>query len=277
MAPPKAKPYVLPTDFNLPASPAPFDASPVVGESPARAASVSSPRRTRAVQGSSLGGLTFITLRAADPVIQYLIYKQGWGHAVFGLFGLTAATPHIGILSPRQKLFVGFAAVGAARHVFWFLSIRESPMSALNAIHVTVFNLIADTSNTLLSLAIPGWHLSTYQLIGSAMFAIGSAIETLSELQRKWFRRKPENRNAIVDVGLWRVARHINYAGYVLWRGGYAVSTANLYAAWNPLMHLWDFSVRGIPVLEHYMALKHKEKWVEHKQTVPYKLIPFIW
>ncbi|KAI8915372.1 hypothetical protein DFJ77DRAFT_462409 [Powellomyces hirtus] len=264
---PAPEPYALPSDFGAP------EKRPI--EHLVRQPTPPVVRRWKS--GNTAGKTVFVALRSANPLLQYLIYTQGWGNKLYALLGLTAATPHIGLLSPKQKLLVGIAAVGAARQIFWCLYINESPITVLDATHITLFNLVADTANTLLSFTCSAWSLGIQQLVGSAMVAVGSVIETGSELQRKWFKAKPENTGRVIRNGLWKYSRHVNYAGYVLWRGGYAMSPGNVYAFWNPLVHLWDFSARGIPVLERYMSLKYKDEWAQYSQHTPYKLIPYVW
>ncbi|KND01898.1 uncharacterized protein SPPG_03688 [Spizellomyces punctatus DAOM BR117] len=258
---PSPQPYTLPADFASSPKSSPADLTPQVS------------RSVHLTPAKTL----FVALRTADPILQYLIFAKGWGNALFRVLGLTAATPVIGILSPRQKLLVGFAAVGAVRQIYWCLHISENALTPAESLHVSLFNLLTDTLNTLVSLSVPAWHLTLRQYTGTLLFCIGSVVETLSELQRKWFKERKENKNKVVTEGLWKGARHINYGGYVLWRGGYALSTGNLYALWNPIMHIWDFTARGIPVLDHYMSHKYKEQWGEYKRQTPYKLFPYIW
>ncbi|KAJ3017620.1 hypothetical protein HKX48_003444 [Thoreauomyces humboldtii] len=231
--------------------------------------------RSQAPSRWTTANFAFCGLRAANPLLQYLIFSQGWGNGFYALLGLAAATPVIGDLSPKQRLLVAFAGVGAARQIFWALWINDTPMTLSSSLNVALFNLLSDTSNTLLSLTSSLYYLGPHQILGTALFTLGSLLETTSEIQRKMFRGSFPGR--VVDTGLWRWARHVNYAGYVLWRTGYAVATSNMYALWNPLMHLWDFSVRGIPVLEHYMVLKHKDEWTGYTRRTRYKLIPYIW
>ena len=46
---------------------------------------------------------------------------------------------------------------------------------------------------------------------GAALFLIGSAIETGSELQRHAFKARPESKGRLFTGGLFGLAQHINY------------------------------------------------------------------
>ncbi|KAJ3264397.1 hypothetical protein HK104_006477 [Borealophlyctis nickersoniae] len=232
----------------------------------------------RGIKGdNALGRAIFVSLRAADPLLQYLIFAKGWGNAVFAIVGLSSTAPVIGMLSPRQKLVVAFSSIAAARQIFWCLYLNENVMTAGDALNIAIYNLTVDTMNSFLSLRVAGWYWELHQYIGTALYAVGSMLETVSEVQRKWFRSKKENKGLVATGGLWRAARHINYGGYLLWRGGYALGTGNLYALWNPLFHAWDFTQRGVPVLDRYMANKYKDQWAAYARTTRYRLLPYIW
>ncbi|KAJ3146446.1 hypothetical protein HDU86_008498 [Geranomyces michiganensis] len=257
-----AKPYELPPDFED-LEKAQAESLPVTGIA----------RRRKG--GFTTGKAAFVLFKAANPVLQYLIFARGWGHSIFALLGRSPACPHIGMLSPKQKVLVGVAMLGAARQVFWCLCINESPLSPLDAAHIAVFDLLADSSNSVLSLASSAWNLGPSEWWGSAAVLVGSVIESLSELQRKWFRA--EKTSSLQVNGLWRWARHVNYAGFLIWRSGYAAITGNSYAFWNPGLHLCHFAVSAIPLLERYQELKYGEEWARYKRQTPYKLLPYVW
>ncbi|KAJ3185995.1 hypothetical protein HDU85_000909 [Gaertneriomyces sp. JEL0708] len=224
-----------------------------------------------------LGKIVFIGLRAADPVIQYCIFTQGWGHATLRYINIRPSLPLTGILSPRQTLLITLCSVTVARQIYWLLSLSENAVTSSEAVHVSLFNLTVDTLNSILSLTVPGWYCGMKQCIGAAIFGVGSLVETVSELQRKYFKKDKKNRGKVNNTGLFRWARHINYGGYVIWRFGYALCTGSVYAMWNPAMHLWDFTARGIPALDAYMSHKHKDEWAEYKRTTTWKMLPFLW
>jgi steroid 5-alpha reductase family enzyme len=53
-----------------------------------------------------------------------------------------------------------------------------------------------------------------------SLFCLGSLIETASELGRKNFKSKPENKGKLYTGGFFAFARHVNFGGYAMWRIG---------------------------------------------------------
>jgi len=118
------------------------------------------------------------------------------------------------------------AAASALKQVIWLIYLSEEEMPPQTAIGVGIYNSVA---NSLMSLAlvtaassavlatplvrIPGTTQAVSLLIalGTAVYAVGIAAETVSEFQRKQFKDIPANKGKICTTGLWGWARHINY------------------------------------------------------------------
>jgi steroid 5-alpha reductase family enzyme len=59
------------------------------------------------------------------------------------------------------------------------------------------------------------------------VWLIGFGFETVADAQLAAFRAKPENRDKVLDSGLWRYSRHPNYFGEcTLWWGFYLLAVA---------------------------------------------------
>lgn len=82
-------------------------------------------QQTHTHKPSTANKALFTALRLADPLLQYCIFKKGWGNALFLGIGLKSSTPVIGVLSPRQTLLVAFAAGAALRQVYWFCKLNS--------------------------------------------------------------------------------------------------------------------------------------------------------
>jgi len=55
---------------------------------------------------------------------------------------------------------------------------------------------------------------------GATLWALGFAIEVMSDRQKSAFRARPENHGAFITTGLWARSRHPNYVGEILlWTG----------------------------------------------------------
>ncbi|KAK5637135.1 hypothetical protein RRF57_012847 [Xylaria bambusicola] len=104
------------------------------------------------------------------------------------------------------------------------------------------------------------------------------AIETLSERQRAGFKARAENKGRVCKEGLWSWARHVNYFGYVLWRGGYCmVSCGWIGGVLMGLLQGWDLGTRAVAVQDEYCSAKYGEQWSQFKRDVPYRIVPGVY
>ncbi|KAK6957639.1 hypothetical protein Daesc_000426 [Daldinia eschscholtzii] len=212
------------------------------------------------------GTLTFVGLRLADIPLQHALLSPaaGLGTSLLSRVGVATVTP-AAVLStgipfvdslgtPTNALLLLFACGSAAKQIYWqtVLSYESFPASAALAVALT--------------------------LVGTAMFLFGISLETLSEAQRKAFKDSPENKGKVCKVGVWRWARHINYFGYSLWRGGYTmVATGWIGGLAFAAAQMWDLSHRAAAVLDEYCTDKYKEQWAQFKREVPYKIFPGVY
>ncbi|KAK8136191.1 hypothetical protein PG984_004131 [Apiospora sp. TS-2023a] len=265
-------------------------------------------------RSTPLGTATFIGMRLADIPWQYHLLHNGAAERALSAVGLstvaattagTAATAtgialldNLDLPLPRL-LLLAMAAGSSAKQILWltYLSAEEFPVSA--AVPVGIFNTVFNSLNAVLlagaatsslvgsgpriSSIIPGLSsvygdLPLSLLAGALLYAAGITIETLSEYQRMRFKQAARNQGKVCKVGLWRWARHINYFGYALWRGGYAFVGCGW--AGGLLMGLWmgwDLSSRAVSVLDEYCGKRYGEQWVQFKKEVPYRIVPGLY
>ncbi|KAF2258068.1 hypothetical protein CC78DRAFT_538077 [Lojkania enalia] len=244
---------------------------------------------------SIAGTATWIGLRAIDPLLQYYLLSKGWGSAILDKLGLSSMQIGGNALSSvldARSILLGMSVTAAARHVYWILVLNREYFPPSFAAYVAAFNLAFDTTSSLILLSpkastilkgpripIPGTDTSfpLPLLLGTAMFLVGSVTETLAEVQRKRFKERPENQGKIYTGGLWQLAQHINYAGYMLWRGGYMLAAGGIVpCVLEVLFLLRDFLGTSIKGMDEYMTRKYSGQWTRYKTDVPYKLFPGI-
>merc|ERR1712217_663119 len=115
-------------------------------------------------------------------------------------------------------------------------------------------------------------------IVGSALYVVGLFTEWFSEVQRAAFKRKPENKGKVYDGGLFGLSRHVNYLGYTMWRTGYAMAAGGwTWGATVAAIFTYDFTQRGIPVLQHYLEEKYGDQYARYENAVPYKFVPYVW
>jgi hypothetical protein len=202
------------------------------------------PSRVKA--STPFGTTCFVGLRAADIYLQYYLIKQGGAAKLLSLLGLQT----ISISNTSYAdILVGLTALGSLKQIFWVLNISENEMPTGQAFQIGIANTIfasvnaflaswatsslASTSGFLLSDASVTQELSKNSIVGAAvaMYVLGIAIETVSELQRKSFKVDAKNKGKPYAGGLFSFARHINYSGYAVWRAANALAAGGFTSA----------------------------------------------
>ncbi|KAG7123972.1 hypothetical protein VD0004_g3837 [Verticillium dahliae] len=250
---------------------------------------------------SKLGTLTFIGFRALDVPLQYnLVAGARWGPALLARLGI-ASRPLAGFalatgLAPLDNLhlpaphliLVTMSAAAAAKQIYWLVSLSNEEFPALTAaVPVSAYNTVVNSLNALLFLASTTSVLAGRDtvdslplpvLVGAALFAVGMTLETVSEHQRKVFKDRPANEGKVMKTGLWRLARHINYGGYALWRAGYCMAASGWVGGLAMgLLQSYDFVSRAVPVLDRYCGGRYGAQWTQFKREVPYVILPGLY
>jgi steroid 5-alpha reductase family enzyme len=96
------------------------------------------------------------------------------------------------------------------------------------------------------------------EAVGTVVFLVGLAFETVGDAQLARFLADPANRGLVMDRGLWAWTRHPNYFGdFLVWWGLGLVSlgTGAWWALAGPaLMSLLLMRVSGVTLLESTIA-----------------------
>lgn len=124
--------------------------------------------------------------------------------------------------------------------------------------------------------------IGVIEVVGLLIWGFGFTVEVIADRQKSAFRAAPENRGRFIDVGLWSIVRHPNYAGEITaWVGLFVASVPRLHGAgWLAILSpLFVFLLlrfgSGIPLLE----ARGKAKWgddpayARHLAEVP-RLLP---
>ncbi len=108
------------------------------------------------------------------------------------------------------------------------------------------------------------------------IFITSSCLNTISELQRHFWKNHQENKGKLYTIGLFKYSMHINYFGDILWVSAYAIITRNYYSIAIPTLLFCLFVFWNIPALDKYLAGKYKKQFDKYKKITK-KLIPFIY
>lgn len=154
----------------------------------------------------------------------------------------------------------------------WLLP-RELAMEELTVVPLWIASILASYSLTAILCT---EAISPPAMLLSALFYfLGSWLNTWSELQRKWWKAKPENKGRCYTLGLFSLSRNINYLGDVVLFTGWAGVTGNWWNAWVPLVMAASFYFVHIPDKEKYLRERYREDWPEYERSVK-SLIPHI-
>lgn len=229
----------------------------------------------RGVKASNpLGTGLFFGLRALDPVIQYGILSQSYGKTIIEKLGgstLAQGPPLITntffdrlALSPYRSILFAMSVGCMVKQNVHLTTIMQEEFPPQTAVIVSVFNTVFNSLNNLFfvcaqtSASVNGEHFpQTPLIVGASLYTVGLSVELASEFQRHLFKKDPANKGKVYEGGLFSLARHINYGGYTLWRAGYAVAAGGwIWGAVVGAFFVYDFTQRGIPVLQHYCEEK---------------------
>eukprot|EP01062_Namystynia_karyoxenos_P032589 TRINITY_DN24030_c0_g1_i1.p1 TRINITY_DN24030_c0_g1~~TRINITY_DN24030_c0_g1_i1.p1 ORF type:complete len:268 (+),score=90.64 TRINITY_DN24030_c0_g1_i1:96-806(+) len=176
----------------------------------------------------------------------------------------------------RCALLVSFGAVYTARLVVmarWLLP-RELAMEELTVVPLLWLPGI------LASMALPavasGSEIDTASLVASvAVYALGSWLNSWSELQRKFWKADPANAGRCYTLGLFSLSRNINYLGDVVLYSGWAIASGVWWNVWVPAMTAAIFYFHHIPDKEKYLRQRYAADWPAYERRVK-SFVPFL-
>ena len=106
-----------------------------------------------------------------------------------------------------------------------------------------------------------------------AMYAIGSYLNTASEIQRKhWKQNHP---GKLYTGGLFGLSRHINFFGDSLLFTGFCLLTRSAWAVAIPAIMTAGFLFQHIPALETYLQAKYGEDFRLYQARTK-RFVPFV-
>lgn len=115
-----------------------------------------------------------------------------------------------------------------------------------------------------------------WDYVGWFLFITGFLLESVSDVQKTVYKKKPESKGRWIDVGCWGWSRHPNYMGEIfLWWGIYLAAVPVLRGAEHcailgPIFITFILLfVSGIPILEQNADKKHgmKEEYKAFKKA----------
>lgn len=180
----------------------------------------------------------------------------------------------------RQIALISCAWVYFARVVitqcYILLGVRQVSTEELISVAVIFYPLIYATFGLkLLINTNVGEFEGVVDVIAIIFYIFGSFLNTYSELQRKWFKTKAENKGKLFVHGLYRLSRHPNYLGDSILFAGWGLLTWQWWNLWVSCIMTIGFLTYHIPGLEKYLKERYSNQWIEYElQVAPF--IPFV-
>jgi len=143
------------------------------------------------------------------------------------------------------------------------------------AVLIAVWVLVIDLLFALLGGANPS-AAGFVTALGVVLYAVGSWLNTGSELQRKWWKERPENAGRLFTGGLFRYAVHINYFGDELLFTGYALITGRGWTLLIPLLMLVGFFFFSIPELDRHLRAHYGADFDSYVRRSR-RFVPFLY
>ena len=165
-----------------------------------------------------------------------------------------------------------------------YQALREHWQSRANAYFLPFFLAQAALSALLSSVFIavlknPSPTLTTWELLGAALFVVSIVGESIADKQLASFRRDTTNKGKVCQVGLWRYSRHPNYFFEWLHWMSYVVMTIATAQLWVALlvafvMYVFLTKFTGVPYTEMQALKSRGEAYKRYQQTTSV-LIPW--
>ncbi len=161
----------------------------------------------------------------------------------------------------------------AKRHFFWFLQywMGQALWVSLTACAAFIA-ILSPEDNT----------LPVFAIIGMALWLSGFAIESVSDYQKRVFRKENNPSESFIHTGLWARSRHPNYFGEITLWTGIAVIALNTLTGIEYItlispvfVYILLTRMSGINLLERIADERygHLEEYQRYKSTTPV-LIP---
>lgn len=175
----------------------------------------------------------------------------------------------------RRTVLVAFGALFWLRTTLMAFVLLKRRFDWVEAVSVIFAVLIYQVVFALLGAGETA-PLGPLDAVGIGLFALGSALNTGSELQRKRFKADPRHQGQLYTGGLFRLARHINYFGDSCWVLGWAIVLRSPWAFAMAALVTAAFVFVFIPQLSKHMRAHYGPAyadWVQRSKA----FVPFIY
>ncbi len=210
--------------------------------------------------------------------IVVLVAAAVWGGLLATLGGWIGQSWTVDDL-PRAQLIFGAALLYWVRHcvTLFYLLVRKVEWGEVLGLSLFILlfelGLCVVGAGALRGEAVP---LGPVDGAAIALILVGSFLNTGSEVQRKWWKRDPQNKGRCYTGGLFAWSMHINYFGDTVLFTGWCLLSASGWFLLLPLLMATSFVFFHIPGLDAYLEERYGDEFIAYAKTTR-KFIPFVY
>ncbi len=126
----------------------------------------------------------------------------------------------------------------------------------------------------------PSESFGVFEICGCILFLFALSCEWLADRQLTLFKKEPENKGLVCQLGLWRYSRHPNYFfEWLVWVAFFVIACSSEYGIWtiySPLLMLFLLlKVSGVPLAEK-QSLQSKGDLYRQYQATTSEFFPWF-
>ncbi len=220
------------------------------------------------------GGVDRAHDRSFGPKLIFAVLHGGIvGLCLWLAFALEWADP------ARAKLLAGCAVLYFLRHLITLFALLKRKVDLLEALGLSAFMAVFEIGFLLLGAGILRDNAVPFggmDMLALGLIALGSYLNTGSELQRRIWKKRPEAKGRCYTGGLFKYSMHINYFGDMVLFTGWALLTTSWLAFAIPLFMTVGFIFVHIPGLDAYLFQRYGAEFDAYAAKTA-KLIPFVY
>ncbi|MVO18217.1 DUF1295 domain-containing protein [Parasedimentitalea huanghaiensis] len=180
---------------------------------------------------------------------------------------------------PRARILALCAVLYWLRHLVTLFVLLQRRVAMSEVLGLSVFIGVFEIGFLVLGAGVVSGVLTPLGMLdwaGAGLVLLGSFLNTVSELQRWKWKRKPSSKGRCYMGGLFGYSMHINYFGDTVLFTGWAILTASAFALIIPIFVTLGFVFFHIPPLDTYLAGRYGEEFKAYAKRTA-KFIPFVY
>eukprot|EP01080_Neovahlkampfia_damariscottae_P004691 gene4691-8263_t len=180
-------------------------------------------------------------------------------------------------MNPRKMVLIFCGALYYIRFLILMLYTTQRVSPVVEIVSVNIFVGGIFTAVSYASSLLKDGSIYTIDYFFLILVLFGSYMNTGSEVQRKHWKLKPENKGKLYMYGLASITQHPNYTGDLILFSGWMLLTTYKILLIVPMIMICGFTFLSIPELNEYLKKKYSREYEQYQKNTPYQLIPFIY